>query len=78
MDDPRCPLFICMSATINIPKFLKYFELDNGLQWYDVGLLASQKMRFERKIHYFSKSPDSLLDRFEESLQYVDKFYKEN
>lgn len=27
-DDPNCPLFIMMSATIYIPKFIKYYKID--------------------------------------------------
>lgn len=28
---PECPVFICMSATINLPKFIKYFDMDDDL-----------------------------------------------
>ena len=47
-DTNKGPIFIFMSATIDLKTFSSYYNLEP--KWYNVGIIKSSNMRFNRDL----------------------------
>ena len=74
LKDARCPIFICMSATIDLPMFKKYFGFQYKIN--DIGLLRPAPMRYHVDYYYIDDGT-LLSQRVEKSLDLIKKIYKE-
>ena len=72
---PECPIFVMMSATMDLEKFDRYYDMH--CQWFDVGLLKPSPMRYSVEYKFFHTSKISIMDRIAEAMDYVEKIYIE-